>query len=86
MVFRLGVMSEEQNGDEMANRDQVYEGEMDPRVQEELERLNKSSQQINSLETSLTKARNDYRNLLQVNNTISRVFSRVNLQLFRVYL
>jgi CRISPR/Cas system-associated endoribonuclease Cas2 len=54
-------MSEEQNGD----RDQVYEGEMDPRVQEELERLNKSSQQINSLETSLTKARNDYRNLLQ---------------------
>jgi len=79
-------MSEEQNGDEMANRDQVYEGEMDPRVQEELERLNKSSQQINSLETSLTKARNDYRNLLQVNNTISRVFSRVNLQLFRVYL
>ena len=55
-------MSEEQNGD----RDQVYEGEMDPRVQEELERLNKSSQQINSLETSLTKARNDYRNLLQV--------------------
>lgn len=58
-------MSEEQNGDEMANRDQVYEGEMDPRVQEELERLNRSSQQINSLETSLTKARNDYRNLLQ---------------------
>ena len=59
-------MSEEQNGDDVQTRDEVYEGEMDPRVQEELERLNKSSQQINSLETSLTKARNDYRNLLQV--------------------
>lgn len=58
-------MSEEQNGDDVQTRDEVYEGEMDPRVQEELERLNKSSQQINSLETSLTKARNDYRNLLQ---------------------
>lgn len=43
----------------------TFEGELDPRVQEELERLNQSSNQINSLETSLTKARNDYRILLQ---------------------
>ena len=43
-----------------------FEGELDPRVQEELERLNQSSNQINTLETNLTKARNDYRILLQV--------------------
>ena len=43
-----------------------YDGELDPRVQEELERLNQSSNQINQLETSLNKARNDYRSLLQV--------------------
>ena len=43
-----------------------YDGELDPRVQEELERLNQSSNQINQLETSLNKARNDYRFLLQV--------------------
>jgi len=42
-----------------------YDGELDPRVQEELERLNQSSNQINQLETSLNKARNDYRFLLQ---------------------
>jgi len=42
-----------------------FEGELDPRVQEELERLNQSSNQINTLETNLTKARNDYRILLQ---------------------
>ena len=45
-----------------------FEGELDPRVQEELERLNQSSNQINTLETNLTKARNDYRILLQVRN------------------
>ena len=74
-------MSEEQNGDDVQTRDEVYEGEMDPRVQEELERLNKSSQQINSLETSLTKARNDYRNLLQVTSPFLVSTKRV----FRVY-
>ena len=65
------------------NGDEVYEGELDPRVQEELERLNKSSQQINSLETSLTKARNDYRNLLQV--TKMRIYSDKTILKFRVY-
>ena len=44
-----------------------YDGELDPRVQEELERLNQSSNQINSFEVSLNQARNDYRFLLQVN-------------------
>ena len=43
-----------------------YDGELDPRVQEELERLNQSSNQINQLETNLNRARNDYRSLLQV--------------------
>lgn len=43
-----------------------YDGELDPRVQEELERLNQSSNQINSFEVSLNQARNDYRSLLQV--------------------
>ena len=46
--------------------DALYEGELDPRVQEELERLNQSSYKINELETNLTTARNDYRHLLQV--------------------
>jgi len=42
------------------------EGEHDPRVQEELERLNKAGGEINELETKLTQARNDYRTTLQV--------------------
>ena len=47
------------------------EGEHDPRVQEELERLNKAGSEINQLESRLTQARNDYRSTLQVcNHTI----------------
>jgi len=37
------------------------EGDTAPRVQEELERLNNAGTDINDLETSLTKARADYR-------------------------
>ena len=44
----------------------VYDGEFDPRVQEELERLNKSSNLINKLENDLNNARQSYRSLLQV--------------------
>ena len=43
-----------------------YDGELDPRVQEELERLNQSSNQINSFEVQLNQAREAYRSLLQV--------------------
>lgn len=42
------------------------EGEHDPRVQEELERLNRAGSEINELESKLTQARNDYRTTLQV--------------------
>jgi len=42
-----------------------YDGELDPRVQEELERLNQSSNQINSFEVQLNQAREAYRSLLQ---------------------
>ena len=42
------------------------EGEADPRVQEELEKLNQAGSEINDLETKLTQARNDYRTTLHV--------------------
>jgi hypothetical protein len=42
------------------------EGEHDPRVQEELERLNQAGSEINTLEGKLTQARNEYRTTLQV--------------------
>ena len=68
-----------------------FEGELDPRVQEELERLNQSSNQINTLETNLTKARNDYRILLQVKSKhrtilcivimISKYFQSISVEL-----
>ena len=54
-----------------------FEGELDPRVQEELERLNQSSNQINTLETNLTKARNDYRILLQVKSLSDKPFCMI---------
>ncbi|CAG5089756.1 Oidioi.mRNA.OKI2018_I69.PAR.g12338.t1.cds [Oikopleura dioica] len=40
------------------------EGDTDPRVQEELERLNNAGTDINVLETALTKARTEYRTYL----------------------
>ena len=42
------------------------EGEADPRVQEELEKLNQAGAEINQFETKLTQARNDYRTTLHV--------------------
>lgn len=40
------------------------EGDSDPRVQDELERLNNAGTEINIIETSLTKARQDYQTTL----------------------
>ncbi|KAL6099310.1 sh3bp5l [Pungitius sinensis] len=41
-----------------------YEEELDPRIQEELEQLNKASGQINELELQLDEARSSYRRIL----------------------
>lgn len=65
-----------------------FEGELDPRVQEELERLNQSSNQINTLETNLTKARNDYRILLQVSfkHRLYSIHSHHDFKIFSEYI
>ncbi|KAM9723757.1 LOW QUALITY PROTEIN: SH3 domain-binding protein 5-like, partial [Menidia menidia] len=53
--------SEKQPGEQLHS---PYEEELDPRIQEELERLNEASAEINKLELQLDDARSGYRKIL----------------------
>ncbi|KAK0155541.1 SH3 domain-binding protein 5-like [Merluccius polli] len=64
---KTGLEEEEEEESDLKQKDQtqgLYEEELDPRIQDELEQLNEASAEINKLELQLDEARSGYRRIL----------------------